>query len=319
MFSNTIKSLTVGYNPIGKSNVFSSNDCISGRVTLALVKECKVQSLSIKLKGKAEVHWTEGFGEDLEIFHSKEKYFSILQFIIKEDQGETIVGQGSHVYPFTFQIPSQALPSSYSSKYGKIVYSLEAILSRSKRLDSKGREEFSFIHKVNLDSDPMLSSPQHSIIDKKMRLFNSGSVGMDVKIEKTGFHQGERIKVVGSFQNNSTRDVRPKYCFYSKCSYFAAGKRKVETEEILKEEGEAIPPSAAQTVSRIFTIPPDTNVSILNCDILRVEYRLKIYLDVKYAFDPEVTFPIIILPECEAPAPEQSILPDSGCEAVSNP
>ena len=87
---------------------------------------------------------------------------------------------------------------------------------------------------------------------------------------------GEGIKVVASIHNKSSRDIRPKYCLYKKCSYFAKGKRKVQTKDILKEVGDPIPPSAGQTVTRVITIPPDTCVSILNCIILRVEYRLRV-------------------------------------------
>lgn len=102
-------------------------------------------------------------------------------------------------------------------------------------------------------------------------------------------------------------------------------KRKVDTKEVLKEVGEVMPPSSSQTVTRIITIPPTTCASILNCSIIRAEYRLKVgislprtcqyvrsfmtalrkvltmlptqvYLDIKYARNPEVKFPIVILP-----------------------
>lgn len=87
---------------------------------------------------------------------------------------------------------------------------------------------------------------------------------------------GEGMKVVASIQNNSSRDIKPKYCLYRKYSYFAKGKRRVETKDILKEVGEIVPPSASQTVTRIITIPPTTGVSILNCSILKAEHRLRV-------------------------------------------
>lgn len=37
--------------------------------------------------------------------------------------------------------------------------------------------------------------PQHDSKDKKMKLFNSGSVSMDVSLEKTGFFQGGALKL----------------------------------------------------------------------------------------------------------------------------
>uniref|UniRef100_A0A3P8TNJ4 Arrestin C-terminal-like domain-containing protein n=1 Tax=Amphiprion percula TaxID=161767 RepID=A0A3P8TNJ4_AMPPE len=87
---------------------------------------------------------------------------------------------------------------------------------------------------------------------------------------------GEGIKVVASIQNRSSSEVRPKYCLDKKCSYFAKGKWKVETEEILKVWGEHLPLHANRTVTKIITVPPTTPASILNCSIIRVEYRLRV-------------------------------------------
>lgn len=90
------------------------------------------------------------------------------------------------------------------------------------------------------------------------------------------FCLGEGIKTVAAIQNKSSRPIRPKYCLYLKYSYFAKGKRRVQTKDILKEVGEAIPPSACLSVTRVITIPSTTCVSILNCNIIKVEYRLRV-------------------------------------------
>ncbi|XP_013120059.1 arrestin domain-containing protein 3 [Oreochromis niloticus] len=314
---NIIKSFLVGYDPINKSNTFVSGDYITGQITLELSQECKIQSLFVKLKGKAEVLWREYDGKTVITYHSKDKYFTIKQFVIQESQGNTVIPPGCHVYPFTFQIPAQELPSSFRGSCGKIVYRLEANLSRSMRKDSKAKAEFTLIHKENLDRE--LMTPQQDMTDKKMNLFTSGSVAMDVSIPKTAFLQGEDIKVVASVQNKSSRDIKLKYCLYRKYSYFASKKRKLETKDILKEEGEAIPQSAGQTVTKIITVPSTETASVLNCNIIKVEYRLRVHLDVKYASNPEIKFPIVILPALEGSDKQQSSdYSASGFEASSN-
>lgn len=63
---------------------------------------------------------------------------------------------------------------------------------------------------------------------------------------------------------------------YMKYSYFAKKKRKLEKKEILKEVGDAVPHSAGTTVTKTITVPPTTGVSILNCNIIKVELRLKV-------------------------------------------
>uniref|UniRef100_A0A8C6SJS2 Arrestin C-terminal-like domain-containing protein n=1 Tax=Neogobius melanostomus TaxID=47308 RepID=A0A8C6SJS2_9GOBI len=273
---STVKSFSVGYNPINESNVFSSGDYISGQVTLDLAKDTDVNALSVKMKGKAEANWTEGAMEDTELYFKKEKYFSVKQFLIQEGQGNNHVSQGCNVYPFTFHIPEQDMPSSFKSKHGIIQYTLEASLSRPMRKDN-----------------PILN-----LI--KLKLFNSGYVAMDVNIDKTGFHQGEGIRVVASFHNKSSWDMRPKYCVYRQCTLFAEGESKVVIKNLLKKVGAAVPPSADQTVTKFITIPAAAIPSISNCSIIKVEYGLRVYLDVKYATAPQINFPIIILPPAQS-------------------
>ncbi|XP_077418343.1 arrestin domain-containing protein 3-like [Vanacampus margaritifer] len=315
VMSNNVKNFSVEYNPINQSNEFTSGDYIAGRIAFQLTTDCKVESLWVKMKGKAKVRWVEHYGKAVVVYQNKEKYFSIKTFVFQEGYGNNVVTQGSHTYPFTFQIPQLNLPSSFKGSHGKIKYTLEANLSRSMRTDSKAKTHFIVMNKSH--SDPMLMSPQQGITDKKMNIFSSGTVGMEVNIEKTGYFQGEGIKVVAYILNKSSRDIRPKYCLYKKYSYFASSKRKVETKKILKEVGESIPPSAGQSVTRIITIPPTTCPSILNCNIIKAEYRLKVYLDVKYASDPEIKFPVVVLPSVQGSDDEQLSM-KAGFEHNSN-
>ncbi|XP_034728469.1 arrestin domain-containing protein 3-like isoform X1 [Etheostoma cragini] len=316
--SHTVKSLKVTYNPINEENTFTSGDVVSGHVTLEMAKDCQISSLLIKFKGKAQVLWTERYGQTTVVYHAKDKYFSIKQYIIHDkdhtgdnqtllanQNGETwsnVVSPGCHVYPFTFQIPFQVMPSSFDSSIGKIVYLLEAKLSRSMRVPQKDSTKINFVTKEDLRSSPELMMPQHDSKDKKMKFFNSGTVAMDVKLEKTGFFQGEGLKVLAFIENNLSRQIRPKYCVYKKHSFFARGKRKVWTLDLFKEVGEPIAPNTKENVTKVLPVPFDSEPSIINCSIIKVEYRLRVYLDVKYASDPEIKFPIVILPASQVPA-----------------
>lgn len=48
------------------------------------------------------------------------------------------------------------MPSSFTGSVGKIVYSLEARLGRSMRIDSKDSTKLNFVTKADLTSDPGL-------------------------------------------------------------------------------------------------------------------------------------------------------------------
>uniref|UniRef100_A0A671TEX9 Arrestin C-terminal-like domain-containing protein n=1 Tax=Sparus aurata TaxID=8175 RepID=A0A671TEX9_SPAAU len=283
---STIKSFSVGYNPINQSNTFTSGDCITGQITLELAKECEIYSLCVKLKGKAEVSWVELDGKKSKTYHAKEKYFSIKQVIIEESKEPGML----------------RLKDGQEVKGGQMSF-----LHLCDQLTL-------IVNTVNTNVSCSWQIQQQDITEKKLKLFSSGTVSMDANIERTGFHQGEGIKVAASINNKSSRDIKPKYLLYMKISYFAKGKRKLDCKKILKEVDDPIPPSANQAVTRVITIPPDTCVSILNCTILRVEYRLKVYLDVKYAVDPEIKFPVVILPALQGPDGEH--LP-AGSEAYA--
>uniref|UniRef100_A0A3Q2Y2W2 Arrestin domain-containing protein 3-like n=1 Tax=Hippocampus comes TaxID=109280 RepID=A0A3Q2Y2W2_HIPCM len=295
----------VTYNDVSERNVFTNGDTVTGQVVLEVTKDCKAESLYVKFKGKAEVDWSERHGQTTVTYQSKDKYFSIKHYFIRDGNAtdSNLLAAGSHIFPFTFQFPLE-MPSSFKGSVGKIVYLLETRLSRSMRIRSKDTIKIPFVTQATLTSLECVfpQTPQHESKDKKMRFFNSGTVAMDVNIEKSGFFQGEGINVLASIQNNSTREIKPKYCIYRKHSFFASGKRKLDTKDLLKEVGEPIPPSASQTVKRVITVPHDLEPSILNCKILKAEYRLRVYLDVKFASDPAIKFPITILPAAQASA-----------------
>jgi len=84
--SLTVKNISVIYNPINQNNTFTSGDFISGQVILDVAKDTKMQSLSVKIKGKAEVCWTERHGKNTVVYSDKEKYYSVEKFFVQEEK-----------------------------------------------------------------------------------------------------------------------------------------------------------------------------------------------------------------------------------------
>uniref|UniRef100_A0A8C4ZW68 Arrestin C-terminal-like domain-containing protein n=1 Tax=Gadus morhua TaxID=8049 RepID=A0A8C4ZW68_GADMO len=314
---DTVKDFSVSYNRINNEDTFTGGDFISGNIKLELSKDCKINSLYVQIKGKAKVLWSEDHGRTSTVYSSTEKFLSIKQSVIQElkGQGKCAVYNMNLIHMCIMYI--QYLPSSFKSFTGKIQYRVKAYLSRSMSRDTKANAPFTVISKI----------PQHSTKDQKLRLFNSGKVTMDVHINKMAFCQGkgpsDNLCLITNddlMNNSSSRDIKPKYCLYLKTSFFANGKKKVKTKDLVKEVGEPIPHSAGQNVIRVITAPATAEVSILNCSIIKHEYRLKVYLDVKYQFDPEVDFPIVILPATASPGLGQPpAYGGYGFEAFGNP
>ncbi|KAM9391482.1 arrestin domain-containing protein 3-like [Pholidichthys leucotaenia] len=314
----TVKQLEITYRQINKNNTFSNGDIIAGQVTLEVARNCQIKSLFIKFKGKAQVKYMRDYGQLSVQYQSKDKYFSVRQYLIpdkniKDDEGRhlttessqtyrNIVRPGRHIYPFIIQLPSQDIPSSFKGGAGEIVYLLEATLCRPMRINKKTLTKIAFVSKMDLNSVPWLLMPQRDSKEKKMHVFTSGSVTMDVSLEKMVFIQGEGIKVMALIKNDSSREIKLKYSLQRNDSFFAQGDKKIQMQVLTKEVGDCIPPSAQVNVTKVITIPDGMEPSIHNCRIIRVEHMLKVYLDVKFASDPEIIFPIVILPALESTA-----------------
>jgi len=95
--SLTVKNISVIYTPINETNTFTSGDVISGQVLLDVEKDTQIQSLSLKIKGKARVSWSEHYGKTTVVYSDKEKYYSMEMFFVREDKTN---GRSNFSYSF---------------------------------------------------------------------------------------------------------------------------------------------------------------------------------------------------------------------------
>ncbi|XP_077087746.1 arrestin domain-containing protein 3-like [Siphateles boraxobius] len=309
--SRSIKELILHYDPINESNNFTSGDIVEGRVVLEVTKEIKVDNFFVKFTGDANVSWTEKSGDDETTYSDHERYFKLKQYFIQESSkkgqseknttlisGETygpVIRPGSHVFPFSFQLPQQNMPPSFKGQHGSVKYVLMVKLERSWKSTSTKCTEISFLPRNDGTNDHLLQ-PQSGTEDKKMKLFGSGKMSMTVTADKTGYMQGETIRVSVDIDNSSSRDVKLKYSLKQNQTFIAGRSTNKALMDIVKETKDRIP-SGEKTKSLVdINLPRDLTVTIDNCRIIKVQYDLKVYLDVSFASDPEVMFPVVILP-----------------------
>ncbi|XP_051751441.1 arrestin domain-containing protein 3-like [Ctenopharyngodon idella] len=309
--SRSIKELNIHYDPINESNIFTSGDIVEGRVVLEVTKEIKVNRFFVKLTGDANVSWTEGSGDDETTYSDHERYFKLKQYFIQESSkkgqseknttlviGETygpVIRPGSHVFPFRFQLPQQNMPSSFKGFHGSVKYVITVKLKRPWKSSSTTCTELSFLPRNDGTNDHLLQ-PLSGTEDKKMKLFGSGKMSMTVRTDKTGYMQGETIRVSVDVDNSSSRNVKLKYSLKQKQKFKAEGKTKIKFKDIVKETKDRIPSGEKTKFIVDMNLPRDLTVTIENCRIIKVQYKLKVYLDVSFAFDPTVKFPVVILP-----------------------
>nr|XP_061803932.1 arrestin domain-containing protein 3-like [Nerophis lumbriciformis] len=299
----TIKNFSIEYDSINSQNTFTNGDTINGRIIIEVSTQTSIQSLIFIGKGSAKVGWHEYYGMYNHCYYwSDEKYYEIKQRILRA--GTECINKGRHVFPFSFNIPNRKMPSSFKSPTGRIVHKLKAELKQSMKLTKKAKAHFTFISKADMNI-PGLMEPQHGCTDKKLKVFGSGTIAMKIYTKKMGYQQGEALQVKVEIHNKSSRSLKPKFVLYEKQSFFAQGHRKLCTQDILKERLETIEPDQKEIVKKVIPIPRNLPSSILNSAIIKLEYRLKIFLDVKYVLNPEVKLPIVVLPAFEGPTGRQ--------------
>lgn len=80
-----IKDFNVTYGTIDESDTFSEGDTIVGTVSFSLTKAVKVKSVSVKAKGDANVHWSEGSGDDERSYSDHRRYFKVKELLVAEN------------------------------------------------------------------------------------------------------------------------------------------------------------------------------------------------------------------------------------------
>ncbi|RXN34095.1 arrestin domain-containing 3-like protein [Labeo rohita] len=147
--------------------------------------------------------------------------------------------------------------------------------------------------------------PQSGSQNKKMKLFGSGKMSMTVTTDKTGYMQGETIRVFVDIDNSSSRDVKLKYSLKQQQTFIAGSSTNRGYKDIVKETRDRIPSGQKSQFTVDLTLPRDLTVTIENCRIIKVQYELKVYLDVSFASDLEVILPVVILPPVQQCPPWQ--------------
>ncbi|XP_071338764.1 arrestin domain-containing protein 3-like isoform X2 [Trachinotus anak] len=288
-----IKEFTLSYEALNEEGTFSEGDTVSGRVTLTLSRDTKVKCLLVKAKGEARVSWSEGMGDDSRSYSAHRRYFKIKECLVAENG--TVLSEGVHHFKFRIELPQGEMPSSFMAIHGKVVYMLEAKLSRSWRMPSRVQKVICFLSR-SLTHPQQITCPQSGSVNKEMGIFSKEQVQMSATVNRKVCAPGDTLSVFAKIHNSSSKTMRPKFSLHQAIVYRASGSTKTSDQSLCKGVGETIAVNSEETVSCQLKIPEDTLYSLQNCDILSNNYYLKVYLDIRFASDPEVVFPLVIVP-----------------------
>ncbi|XP_073323416.1 arrestin domain-containing protein 3-like [Pagrus major] len=302
----SVHSLTMTYDLLNDSGTFSEGDPLVGKVTLVLLKEITVESLFVKAKGDSSVRWTEKSGDRDTTYSAAKRYFKQKQFLIAENAKGAVLPRGTHVFNFRINIPSGSMPPSFKGNYGKIVYVLEAKLTRSWRMDCTDEKKICFVSKAIPNPQSLMLS-QTGSTDKEIGIFGKRKVDMDVFVDKRAYAPGETVVVLAKINNASSSNMTPKVTLIQDVLYRAQHHKKQQRTTIFKVSDHCINAKTQKDVKWAIKLPRDLTQTIQNCEIITLEYCLKVYLDISFSFDPEVIFPVVIIPPDLAHGPQPGV------------
>ncbi|KAM8760348.1 arrestin domain-containing protein 3-like isoform 2-T2 [Acanthopagrus schlegelii] len=311
-----IQDFKLTYKLLNKEKTFSEGDIVAGTVTFTLTRETKVKSLLVKVKGDANVHWTEGSGIRETDYKAHRRYLKVKQYLLAEKPEGTVLPHGAHRYNFSLKIPQGDMPSSFKGKHGKITYKLEAKMSRSWHLPSKLSEKLNFVSKSLSHRGQRC---QTRSIDEKVGVFSKGQVKMFATVGRKVCSPGDTLSILAKIHNSSSQKMQPKFSLHQKIVYHAEGLTKSADYCLCTMTGATLTANSEKTVSCHMKIPVDAIHSLHNCDIISVDYYLKVYLDISFAFDQEMRFPLVIVPSHFATLPPGKALAAHPSGAVGGP
>ncbi|XP_066504082.1 arrestin domain-containing protein 2 isoform X4 [Hoplias malabaricus] len=265
--------------------VYGGGDLVSGRVVVDLLWDASVSALEVVCRGAATAHWLEnrsaGVNTAYSDYTSKITYFRKKQSLIPDNEELTTLPAGRHEYPFSFQLPEETLVTSFEGKHGSIRYWVKVKLHRPWFSVKKVKKEFTVIEPIDINT-PSLLAPQAGTKEKMARAWyrNFGQVSITAKIDRKGYTPGEVIPVFAEFDNSTSRSVVPKAYITQTQTFIARGTMKQKKSVVATLCGDIVGARRRETWhGRAIKIPP-VGPSILQCRIIKVEYMLRVCVDV---------------------------------------
>ncbi|XP_030073918.1 arrestin domain-containing protein 2 isoform X1 [Microcaecilia unicolor] len=280
--------------------VFGGGDMVIGKVVLELMAETRVESVKLHAEGLARVHWTESRSAGSSTAYTQ-NYSDVVQYLnhretlLQTDNGApTVLQAGRHEFPFSFQLP-ETLVTSFEGKHGSVRYWIKAKLHRPWSTVKKAKKEFTVIEPIDINT-PDLLAPQAGTKEKTARAWycNLGQVSLSVKIDRKGYIPGEVIPIFAEVDNCTSRVVMPKAALLQTQKFIARGTVKQKKAVVATLAGDSVAAGKRELWhGRALKIPP-LGPSITQCRIIRVEYALKVCVDIPGTSKLLLELPLVI-------------------------
>ncbi|XP_042280257.1 thioredoxin-interacting protein-like [Thunnus thynnus] len=293
--ANKLKVFQLQLSDSGRS-FYSSGDKLSGTVQLEAAHPCRLAGLRVTAAGCAHVQHRKNRSQEVEYLKYEEE-LRLEELLEKDSDGCFLLPPGkTFSFQFGFELPPPGrLVSSYKGKFGYIRYYVRAELDRPSQHALHCEREFEVEEPLDVNR-PELLAPAASSKQKKVTcmFIPDGQVSISAKIDRKGFCEGEDININAKFENTCSRIVVPKAAIIAKHTYLADGHTKVLNQKLAAVRGNHIISGMCDMWQGKTIRVPRLKPSLMGCDIIKVDYALKIYLHIPGSEKLVLELPLVI-------------------------
>ncbi|KAJ8290065.1 hypothetical protein GJAV_G00008330 [Gymnothorax javanicus] len=279
-------------------NYYCSGDKVAGKITVEVSEVIRVLAMRVIGAGCAKVEYSKGKQRcQDEIEYLKYEEIVHLDGHPRDVDGSVTLRPGNrYEYMFGFELPHHGqLVSSYKGKFGYVQYHVKAVMERPSEPALERKKFFEVEEPLDVNT-PDLLSPAGGSKEKKVTcmFIPDGQVSLSAKIDRKGYCEGEDICINAKFENTCSRIVVPKAAIIAKHTYLANGRTKLRCEKLSAVRGNHIISGMCDTWQGRAIRIPKIKPSILSCNIIRVEYALRIYVHIPGSDKLILELPLVI-------------------------
>ncbi|KAM9777138.1 thioredoxin interacting protein a [Syngnathus typhle] len=277
---------------------YCGGDRLSGRVELEVNEVTRVSAVTILGLGSAKVEYPKG----TQRCRQEAEYLRYEAPLRLHDQPTDADGSvllrpnNKYEYKFEFELPQQGkLVSSYKGKFGYVHYYVKAKLERPQQPVLECKKHFEVEEPLDVNT-PDLLCPTGGMKEKKVTcmFIPDGQVSLNAKIDRRGFCEGEDICINAKFENTCSRIVVPKAAIIAKHTYQANGRTKVFRQKLSSVRGNHIISGMCDAWQGKTIRVPKIKPSKLDCNLIRMEYALMIYIHIPGSEKLILELPLVI-------------------------
>ncbi|XP_053611866.1 arrestin domain-containing protein 3 [Plodia interpunctella] len=269
-------------------NTYYAGQTVNGKIEYTFDSPKKVRGIQVNFKGEAHTEWYEskqqeneqGKTESNDTTHTgHEEYFQVSYYILGSSSGNEIeIPAGKQVYNFTCTLPP-VLPSSFEGEFGYVRYTVKVTLDRPWKFNQDTKMAFTVINALDLNLNPSYREPIHIQMEKTFCCFCCASppLSVDVLAPVSGYCPGQVIPITVDIENKSNVQVHLVKVFLRKVVTYRASSATKKTKDIILtiQEGPA-PAGSTKHWNLNMEIPPIPPSNLVNCNIIDLDYDLKV-------------------------------------------